>query len=423
MKGTAGTFTSIGAVEVEVHSQASGRGSASIAAMNATAGAPDGSITITYDPIGQIANGRIKLTVDEALTGGADGDGVTAEHISVSTGSAKYGGSVDLELDANSDVTKNDVLVSGVNLSASSNFTFTYEGMMPEAAGDLAFTVAVDGGEGPGEVAEGSPDPMALIDGSGALTVTVADAAAGSGTVMVAQDPGAVVAGSTGNTITVTYTAIGSISEGKTITVAVPDGWSPPLNEAAADEKMGTFTVTHLLELEADDADGLRNEGTAVAASTMKADGAAADAMPMIMVGTVAAAGLAAGDSVVFAYANATAPADTGPSYFTTEYDEMQVGENADVKVIVQSAEGATAVMLAADDFNVDTDGSTTVTVTLVDSDGDPATRSVDTMVDLEASSGTLADITIEAGEYMGTSELSATASANITVTANCRRS
>ena len=32
VKGTAGTFTSIGAVEVEVHSQASGRGSASIAA-------------------------------------------------------------------------------------------------------------------------------------------------------------------------------------------------------------------------------------------------------------------------------------------------------------------------------------------------------------------------------------------------------
>ena len=121
---------------------------------NAYAGA-DGSITITYDPIGQIANGRIKLTVDAALTGGADGDGVTASHISVSTGSAKYGGSVDLELDANSDVTKNDVLVSGVNLGADDEFTFTYEGMMPEAAGDLSFTLAVDGGEGPGEVAEG----------------------------------------------------------------------------------------------------------------------------------------------------------------------------------------------------------------------------------------------------------------------------
>ena len=116
---------------------------------------------------------------------------------------------MDHDLEANDDVTKDDVLVSGVNLSASSTFTFTYEGMMPEAAGDLSFTVAVDGGEGPGEVAEGMPTPMALIDGSGALSVTVGDAAAGSGTVMVTQDPGAVVAGSSGNTITVTYTAIG----------------------------------------------------------------------------------------------------------------------------------------------------------------------------------------------------------------------
>ncbi len=420
VKGTAGTFTSIGAVDVDVMSQASGRGSASIESMNATAGAPDGSITITYDPEGQIANGRIKLTVPDALTGGADGDGVTASHISVSTGSAKYGGSVDLELDANSDVTKNDVLVSGVNLSADDEFTFTYEGMMPEAAGDLAFTVAVDGGEGPGEVAEGSPAPMALIDGSGALTVTVGQAAAGSGTVMIDQG-GAVVAGSDGNEITVTYTAIGEIGEGKTITVAVPDGWSPPLNEAAADEKMGTFTVTHLLDLAADDADGVRDEGTAVAASVMKADGAAADAMPMIMVATVASgAKLAARDSVKFTYSNATAPTATGASHFTTEYDDMAVGEMDDVKVIVQSAEGATQLSVEADDFNVDTDGSTEVTIKLMASDGSVATAGAGGVtVTLTASSGTIASsVMIAAGEYMAMTDLSATAAANITVTA-----
>ena len=240
---------------------------------------------------------------------------------------------------------------------------------------------------------------------------------------MVDQDPGAIVAGSSGNTITVTYTAIGEIGEGKTITVEVPDGWSAPLNEAAAAEKMGTFTVTHYLKLADDDADGMADMGDAVAASVTTEEMAVAgqpDPVPMTMVATVADGKMVkAGDMVVFAYTNAMAPADTGPSYFTTEYDDMQVGENADVKVIVQSAEGPTALMLTADDFNVDTDGSTTVTVKLVDSDGDPATRSTDTMVDLTASSGTLADITIAAGEYMGTSELSATASANITVTAN----
>ena len=124
VKGTSGTFSKIGDVMVEVRSQASGRGSASVdtgmmaADETPTAYAGDtGTITITYDPIGQIVNGRVKLTVPEALTGGADGDGVTASHISVSSGSAKYGGSVDLDLEANKDVTKNDVLVSGVDLN------------------------------------------------------------------------------------------------------------------------------------------------------------------------------------------------------------------------------------------------------------------------------------------------------------------
>ena len=156
VKGTSGSFQSIGTVKVDVMSQASGRGMASIESDERLPPVhPDGSITITYDPEGQITNGRIKLTVPDALTGGADAAGVTRDHIRASTGTAKYGGSFTAEqlaLDANSDVTKNDVLVSGVNLGANAMFTFTYEGMMPEAAGDLAFTVAVDGGEGPGEV-------------------------------------------------------------------------------------------------------------------------------------------------------------------------------------------------------------------------------------------------------------------------------
>ena len=172
VKGTSGNFRKIGEADVEVLSQASGRGMASVAtgmvAEDETtptvyAGADMGSITITYDPIGEIVNGRVKLTVPEALTGGADGDGVTASHISVS-GDAKYGGVVDLDLDANADITKDDVLVSGVNLDHDDEFTFTYEGMMPETTQeDLSFTVAVDGGEGPGEVAEGMPDPCRLV--------------------------------------------------------------------------------------------------------------------------------------------------------------------------------------------------------------------------------------------------------------------
>ena len=421
VKGTSGSFQPIGTVKVDVGSQASGRGSASVEAMNATAGAPDGSITITYDPEGQIANGRVKLTVPDALTGGADGDGVTASHISV-RGSAKYGGGMsDADLKAYG-ITKNDVLVSNVNLRHDGTLTFTYEGMMPEVAGDIAFTVAVDGGEGPDEklAADGAPTPMALIDGSGALTVTIGQAAAGSGSVMIAQEPGAVVAGSSGNKITVTYTAIGEIGAGKKITVVVPDGWSAPLNEAAADEKMGTFTAKHYLKLLADDADGMPDAGDAVAPDTMKATGAAADAAPMIMVATVAADKMVkAGDMVKFTYSNAMAPDAKGPSYFTTQYDGMSVGEMDDVKVIVQSMEGATQLSVAADDFNIDGGGSTTVTIKLLDSDGDVATVAADTTVTLTASSGTIAaSVTIPAGEYMATTDLSATAAANITVTA-----
>ena len=270
---------------------------------NATVHAGDtGSITITYTSIGQIVNGRVKLTVPEALTGGADGDGVTASHISVS-GNAKYGGALtadQLALDANSDVTKDDILVSNVNLRADGTLTFTYEGMMPETTQDLSFTVALDGGEGPGEVDEdeGMVTPAQVGD---ALTVTVLEAAAGSGMVSIAP-MASVAAGSVVDEITVTYTAIGQIDADKVITVTVPGDWSPPLADAAAPEKMGTFTVTHLLKL-ADDAaaDAERDEGDAVAASVMKAEGADEDAEPMIMVATLAGT-VNAGDSVVFTY-------------------------------------------------------------------------------------------------------------------------
>ena len=149
-------------------------------------------------------------------------------------------------------LTKNDVLVSGVNLRADGTLTFTYTGMMPEATGDLEFAVAVDGGEGPGdpEVDEGMPIPVA-VDGS-PVTVMVIDAAAGSGMVSAMATGDVVQANMPGNEITVTYTAEGEIGGGKTITVTVPDGWSPPLNDTAADEKMGTFTVMHLLKLAED---------------------------------------------------------------------------------------------------------------------------------------------------------------------------
>ena len=431
VKGTAGTFSNIGAAPVNVYSQASGEGSASAMAENATAGHPEGSIKITYDPEGQIVNGRVKLTVDAALTGGADGDGVmSTSGITPSSGSAMYGGDPSMTDDSRTmyGITKNDILVSGVSLGADDEFTFTYSGMMPVAKGDLSFTVAVDGGEGPGEtVPPAMPAPMQVGD---PVTVTVMDAAAGSGGVVISQMNAAgdivdVVAGMGGYTIKFTYTAIGEIGEGKTITVDVPDNWSPPLNEAAADEKMGTFTAMHYLKLADDDADGMPNMGDAVAASVTTEEVAVAGQeapVPMTMVATVASGKMVKeGDMVVFTYSNAMAPAMPERSVFTTEYDGMMVG--GDNTVVVNSTTGVSKVALESANSFVKEVGSLTVTAKLVDEDGMPATRSMPTKVTFMSSSSTGSfnppEIDIDAGDYMGTSEYSDTEAGNVMLSAS----
>ena len=62
--------------------------------------------------------------------------------------------------------------------------------------------------------------------------------------VMIDQ-MGEVVAGSTGNEIAITYTVQGEISELREFKVRVPAGWSPPIDDAAAEDKMGTYIVEH----------------------------------------------------------------------------------------------------------------------------------------------------------------------------------
>ena len=129
VKGTSGAFKSIGTADVKVRSQASGRGSVSVATGmkaddgTATAYAGDeGVITITYAPIGEIDGGSVKLTVPEALVG--KGGVMKTSGITASKGSAMYGGD---ESDANLKlygITKNDVLVSGVDLNHNDTFTF-----------------------------------------------------------------------------------------------------------------------------------------------------------------------------------------------------------------------------------------------------------------------------------------------------------
>ena len=302
--------------------------------------------------------------------------------------------------------------------------TFTIDAPVPLTMDDYSFKLEIDGGDGPME-----GDFIEVTDST--LTVTVTDAAAGSGSVMISQGTldvdgnlmeGKIVNNTEGNTIQLTYTADGEIGEKKKITVTVPDGWSVPTVTA---DMQGTFTTKHYLKLADDDADGMPDAGTSLAdASTMKAMDAADDAMDMIMVATVAdEASLMKGDMVVFTYTGMS-PEMPEASQFITEYDSMQV--EGDTKVIVQSAEGASMLALSTeeDSFIYDNGGALTVTVKLVsvadDGTMSEATSDDDVEVTLTASSGTIASmVTIEAGAYMATATLTATAPADIMIDAS----
>ena len=398
---------------VEVYSQASGRGSASVDPMTVSAGEMT-TVTITYDPIGEIDGGRARLTVpDEWANVGddlADGGGVTG--VTVNEGVATNGGGEsEADLDANDDLAKNQVIVNGIDLDHDDELTFTYNARVPLTMGDFDFTLEIDGSDGPDE------GEFIEVDDS-TLTVTVEDAAAGSGSVMISQ--GKITNDTEDNEITLTYEAIGEIGEGKQITVTVPDGWSSPMTAA---DMQGTFTTNHYSK-PADDAepDDDPVAGSSLAdASVAKADGVAEDADAMIMVATVASeTSLLIGDTVVFTYTGKS-PEMPERSVFTTEYDGMPVdGED---EVIVQSAEGATQLALSsdADSFILDDDGTLTVAVKLVGPDGtSPATSDEATTVTLSADGGTItSSVTITAGEYEGVATLTADEPGSITITAS----
>ena len=125
------------------------------------------------------------------------------------------------------------------------------------------------------------------------------------------------------------------------------------------------------------------------------------------------------GDKIMFTYSNAMAPAMPAKSTFKFFFDGTQV--TPDLDVIVQSAEGATALGLEADDsFIIDDGGSLMVTVRLMAADDSVATMNAAVDVTLTASSGTITSpVTIAAGEYEGVATLSAADPGSITITAS----
>ena len=309
-------------VTVRVYSQASGGGNAKAEVTDNNgdlgAGDADREVTVTYTAAGQIVNGRLKLTVPP---GWSD---PTTETVDITS----TGGTVNRSSAAFSD---SDVTVGGVNLDAGETVNFVYTATRVQGTtGDATFTVAVDGGSGPGE------DPVNVTpDPTDATTIAVGDALPGSGSGrVVIEKP--VKINSTGNTLKFIYTPSGAIADRSLdIRVEVPTGWSVPTDRVDAGAR-GSFTVTHRKIA----ADGTLALQTAAAAAVEKIGPFDGQMAARLKPGS----SLAAGDQVVFNYENAAAPATVGASTFTMFYGQAQV-TNADLTVIVGSGKDAVACL------------------------------------------------------------------------------
>ena len=263
-------------------------------------------------------------------------------------------------------------------MDADDTVTFVYSAAMVQAtAGDATFTVAVDGGSGPGE------DPVNVTpDPADAATISVGDASPGSGTRGLGELAQAVTINSEGNTLTFIYTATGAITDrALDIRVNVPRGWSEP-TDSIDDNARGSFTVTHKKL----DGEVLKLQ-TAAAAAVEKIGPFDRQIAARLKHGQ----SVAAGDQVVFTYENADAPSTIGASTFVMYYGAEEVTMGDALTVLVGSGKDAAALMVdvSADMILVEDDESVTVTVMLRDEDGNdvPATEDMD--VDLESSSAT----------------------------------
>ena len=206
----------------------------------------------------------------------------------------------------------------------------------------------------------------------GTLTVSVGEAAAGSGTAGVDLMGETIIAGSIENELTFTYTAVGTIGYPREFRVRIPAGWSEP--NSGADNDEGTYTVA------------LTDEDGRTRANVVEALAAVdRDLVARVRAGS---ATVNAGDVVTFTYTNADAPRTVGLSMFRVLFDNQQVGDN--LGVIVQSEAGVSALAVTAPaQLSADEGESVAVTVMLQDDNGDAAAQGTDLDVALSSSSAT----------------------------------
>ena len=345
---------SVNGLSVQVRVQRSGGGMAEVDPMTANAGDMGSEFTITYTADGQIDNGQLKLTIP------ANWPAPTADNVTVkamgssaaSVGSAMYGaGRAATSLPEG--LGAMDVIVSSVALAGSDTVAFTYTPTAVQGtAGSANFAVAIDGGDGPGTGVK----PV-----SGMTTVTVDEAARGSGTVAV--EPKFVLPGST-NTLTFTYTVAGEASYPSDVRVAVPDDWTP----ATA----SNFTVSLK-----------RSNRTRLGIVEKKGpiDGA--------MVARISSdEQVMAGDEIIFEFLDVTAPADAGSSEFEVTFHGQAIASSPMVRV--QAGQASQLAIKAPSKVSADAGAAPArITIMIQDADGGEAAVADDVTVNLTSTSST----------------------------------
>ena len=334
--------------EVEVGSQASGKGKAVLAVTDARgvlyAGDMDREITVTYTAAGEMVAGDVTLGIP------ANWSPPTADNLMVTPASTPT-------------IDGQKATVSGVNLLKDGQVIFVYTGdVQPTTGTDVAFSVEVNGGA--------TGDTTAAVSGEETmLTVDVEQARAGSGMGMV--DPRIAQAGATGVNIQFTYTAVGWIDAPREFRVQVPASWGALSNAASSADNKNTYTVVH------------RHAGAETMTSIEKLDPIGRDMVARVRLGGLE---VEADDEIIFTLQNADAPATPEISNFVMIFDQKPIGDSVQVRVqdsmpSALSLSSAGTVSAAADAMPL------AITVGLQDDDEDAVAMLNDVAVTLTSTS------------------------------------
>ena len=354
---------------VRVRVQRSGGGMAAASPMTVNAGDVMSAITVTYTADGQVDDGMLKLTIPGTAE---DWDAPTMDNVTIvgggSSTAARFGGAhTAVELTAlaavatdDVDLGAMDVLVDNVMMAGGDTVTFMYTSEMAQGTtGSAAFAVAIDSGDGP------DTGPKAV---DGMTTVTVGEAAPGSGMAMATTD-GIVLPGSPENTLTFTYTVAGESSYPADVRVAVTDDWTAVVSS--------NYTVTH------------KRAGRTHLDMVQKLspiDGA-------MVARVISGEKVMAGDEIIFELSNVTAPVTVGSYPFAVTFRGQPIAANP--MVIVQTAEASKLAIEAPATIAGDA-GAVPVAITIMiqDAAGGAAASANATTVNLTSTNTTTGSFT-----------------------------